>query len=78
MPRIRHSQYAHGFVDSNYFMKPNKSILKRIRITKTGKLVRRRAGQDHFNAKESGRSQQRKRGAAPFMHALAREVRQRV
>lgn len=47
-------------------MKPNKSILKRIRITKTGKLVRRKAGQNHFNAKASRRAQRRLRAKVPF------------
>lgn len=37
-------------------MKTNKSYTKRIRVTKKGKLVVRKAGQDHFNAKESGRT----------------------
>lgn len=40
-------------------MKPNKSILKRIKITKTGKLIRRKARVNHFNAKESRRVQRR-------------------
>ena len=31
-----------------------------MKITGTGKLLRRRAGQDHFNAKKSRRSQLRK------------------
>jgi ribosomal protein L35 len=35
-------------------MKTNKSYTKRIRVTKKGKLVVRKAGQDHFNAKQSG------------------------
>lgn len=35
-------------------MKTNKSYTKRIRVTKKGKLVARKPGQDHFNAKESG------------------------
>ena len=37
--------------------KSNKSYLKRIKVTRTGKLMVRRAGQDHFNAKESRSSQ---------------------
>jgi len=37
-------------------MKTNKSYSKRIRVTRTGKLVVRKAGQDHFNAKERGRT----------------------
>lgn len=34
-------------------MKTNKSFTKRIKITRRGKLVARRPGQNHFNAKES-------------------------
>ena len=37
-------------------MKTNKSYTKRIRVTKSGKLVARMPGQDHFNAKERGRT----------------------
>ena len=33
-------------------MKTNKSYLKRIKVTKNGKLVARKPGQNHFNAKE--------------------------
>ena len=35
-------------------MKTNKSYTKRLRVTKRGKIVARKPGQDHFNAKESG------------------------
>lgn len=59
-------------------MKPNKSILKRIKITKTGKLIRRRSGQNHFNAKESRRAQRRKRAADVFAPAIRREILMRV
>lgn len=41
-------------------MKTNKSFKKRIKVTKNGKLIARRVGQNHFNAKESGRENQRK------------------
>ncbi|MBP7741501.1 MAG: hypothetical protein KA104_02310 [Candidatus Pacebacteria bacterium] len=37
-------------------MKTNKSFTKRIKVTRTGKLVVRKSGQDHFNAKERGRT----------------------
>lgn len=37
-------------------MKTNKSFSKRIRVTRKGKLVVRKSGQDHFNAKERGRT----------------------
>ena len=35
-------------------MKTNKSYTKRIKVTKNGKLVARKPGQNHFNAKKSG------------------------
>ncbi len=42
-------------------MKTNKSYTKRIRVTKNGKLVARKAGQNHFNAKERNRTKSAKR-----------------
>ena len=33
-------------------LKTNKSYLKRLKVTKTGKLVARKSGRNHFNAKE--------------------------
>ncbi len=44
-------------------MKTNKSYTKRIRVTRKGKLVARKPGQDHFNAKERGRTKGLKRRA---------------
>lgn len=35
-------------------MKTNKSFTKRLKVTKNGKIIGRKAGQNHFNAKESG------------------------
>jgi large subunit ribosomal protein L35 len=35
-------------------MKTRKSITKRFKITKTGKLFRRPTGLDHYRAKKSG------------------------
>ena len=35
-------------------MKTNKSFTKRLRVTRTGKIIARAPGQNHFNAKESG------------------------
>lgn len=34
-------------------MKTNNSFSKRLRVTKNGKIIGRKAGQNHFNAKES-------------------------
>lgn len=35
-------------------MKANQAILKRFKFTKSGKILRRPVGQDHFRAKKSG------------------------
>ncbi|OHA40655.1 MAG: hypothetical protein A3G59_03515 [Candidatus Taylorbacteria bacterium RIFCSPLOWO2_12_FULL_47_20] len=44
-------------------MKTNKSFTKRIKVTKNGKLISRKPGQNHFNAKDSGRQTMNKRRA---------------
>ena len=36
-------------------MKTRKSILKRFKITKTGKVLRRLTGLDHYRAKKPGK-----------------------
>lgn len=36
-------------------MKTNKSFTKRLKVSKNGKITGRNTGQNHFNAKESGR-----------------------
>jgi ribosomal protein L35 len=47
-------------------MKTNKSYLKRIKVTKNGKLVTRKIGQNHFNAKNRTNTTLAKRQAIPF------------
>lgn len=43
-------------------MKTHKAIAKRFKITGSGnKMIKRRAGQDHFNSKDSGDVTRRKR-----------------
>jgi ribosomal protein L35 len=43
--------------------KTNKSYTKRLKVTKNGKIIGRKAGQNHFNAKESGSQKQNKKRA---------------
>lgn len=54
-------------------MKTNKSLTKRIKVTKNGKMVTRTPGGNHFNGKES-RSKQltRKRGQKITMDSKTR------
>ncbi|MFA6459523.1 MAG: 50S ribosomal protein L35 [Candidatus Paceibacterota bacterium] len=37
-------------------IKTNKSFSKRLKVTKNGKILARKAGQNHFNAKERSRT----------------------
>ncbi|HEB13432.1 MAG TPA: 50S ribosomal protein L35 [candidate division CPR3 bacterium] len=42
-------------------IKTRKSIQKRFKITKTGKVLRRATGQDHFRTKKSSKAKRQKR-----------------
>ena len=41
--------------------KTKKAIMKRFKMTATGKIMRRQSNQNHFNAKESGKKTRLKR-----------------
>ena len=47
-------------------MKTNKSFTKRLKLTKNGKIIARKTGQNHFNAKESRRNQLGKKRGVEF------------
>ncbi|HEU5114382.1 MAG TPA: 50S ribosomal protein L35 [Candidatus Paceibacterota bacterium] len=47
-------------------MKTNKAYAKRLKVTRNGKVLVRRPGQNHFNAKESGRDQTKKSSMIEF------------
>ncbi len=54
-------------------MKTNKSYTKRIKVTKNGKLIARKPGQNHFNARQTGTQRlRRKRTQAIHMSARAK------
>lgn len=42
-------------------LKTHKALAKRVTITKTGKVLKRHAGQDHFNTRDSGKIVRKKR-----------------
>jgi ribosomal protein L35 len=56
-------------------MKINKSFTKRMKITRNGKLIARKPGQNHFNAKEK-RSTQLDGGRSQLL-TLTKKVMQR-
>lgn len=35
-------------------IKTKKSVIKKVKITKNGKVIRRSSGQNHYNSKETG------------------------
>lgn len=47
-------------------MKTNKSFTKRLKLTRSGKIVARSKGQNHFNSKERRRSQLSKKRGMEF------------
>ncbi len=47
-------------------MKTNKSYSKRLKVTRKGKIIGRRPGQNHFNAKESRNTQLGKKRMKDF------------
>lgn len=55
--------------------KNNKSLMKRVKITGTGKITKRYAHQNHFNAKESGNRTRLKRTISLVPHASEKQIR---
>lgn len=55
--------------------KTNKSLAKRIKITGSGKIMKRPPGQNHFNAKDSGSKGRRKHGFVQAPNELDRKVK---
>jgi ribosomal protein L35 len=47
-------------------MKTNKSYSKRLKVTKNGKLLSRKSGQNHFNAKDRHQNKSTKGRDAEF------------
>lgn len=56
-------------------MKTNKSYTKRVKVTKNGKIVARKPGQNHFNARQTG--QQRLRRKRTQLLSLSKRVTRR-
>lgn len=59
-------------------LKTHKATAKRFRVTKTGKIIKKRAGQDHFNSRESGNTTRNKRRLIRLAKADHVTVRQNL
>jgi len=56
-------------------IKTNKAVSKRFKVTKKKKVVKRGCGQDHFNARESGKQKRGKRLDRSLAVADAKNVK---
>lgn len=56
-------------------MKTHNAMAKRFKVTKKGKVLRRAAGQDHFNARDTGKNTRRKRRDKTQHPAFAKTIK---
>lgn len=56
-------------------MKTRKSILKRFKITKTGKVLRRQTGLDHYLAKKSRKVKRKKKKLVSLSKSEAKKIK---
>lgn len=56
-------------------LKTIKAVSKRVRVTKTGKVMKKTAGRDHFNSRESGKITRNKRRPGQLAKAKVKNVK---
>jgi len=59
-------------------MKTRKSLTKRFKVTKTGKVLRRATGQNHYLSKKTGNKKRRSRKWIPLARPLAKKIRKLI
>jgi len=59
-------------------MKTRKSILKRFKITKTGKVLRRPTGLDHYRAKKTGKQIRKSRKWIEVPKSEAKKIKKLI
>ncbi|MBU1028639.1 50S ribosomal protein L35 [Patescibacteria group bacterium] len=57
-------------------MKTHNALTKRFKVTKKGKVLKRAAGQDHFNTRESGKVTRNKRRDRQMSESFTKTIRQ--
>jgi len=55
-------------------LKTHKATSKRFRVTKKGKIIKRTAGQNHFNSRENGKVGRNKKSDTVMSTALNRVI----
>jgi len=56
-------------------MKTKKSLTKRFKITKNGKILRRLSGQDHYRSKKTGQAKRKGRKWVPLAKSEVKRIR---
>lgn len=56
-------------------IKTHKATVKRFKITKNDKISQRKAGQDHYNARETGNTKRKKRKDITTSKTLVKTIR---
>ncbi len=59
-------------------IKTNKALVKKVRLSKSGKVFRRSTGQNHFNAKEGGCVTRAKRSDKRLFKADEKNVQKAI
>ncbi|MDO9399779.1 MAG: 50S ribosomal protein L35 [bacterium] len=57
-------------------IKTHKATAKRFKITRNNKILHRKAGQDHFNARESGNTTRNKRRDIIISSTVVKTIKQ--
>ncbi|MDP2709203.1 MAG: 50S ribosomal protein L35 [bacterium] len=57
-------------------VKTHKATVKRFKITRNNKIIKRKAGQDHFNSRESGVTTRNKRRDIAMAETESRVIKQ--
>lgn len=55
-------------------MKTIKAVAKRVKVKKSGKMLIKKGGQDHFNSRESGKTTRAKRRTGKLSPVMRKNV----
>lgn len=59
-------------------VKTHKAVAKRFKVTKKAKVLKRYPGQDHFNARDTGRSTRKKRRDTSLSDSFTKTVKKSI
>lgn len=59
-------------------MKTHKAMAKRFKVTKRGKVLKRKAGQAHFNSRESGNVTRAKRRDVDMSDTFTKNIKKLI